>query len=162
MWRGKRFQPCRYTYPHRLELMVQERNRRMNWHEYHIMKHRVRIKLYGQDPFKSVGDMESYTKKCSSLYEWPSLANRSRSLWMGAVLVFCLHVCWLFAGRLYKRWAKLWNRRILPISNKRAATRSLSWPWMAWKTVHCTPEKQETSIRPKVSLHKDEADSGSI
>lgn len=56
------------------------------------MKHRMRINLYGQDPFKKFGDAESYNKKYSSLYKPSSLANRSRSLLIGPVLVFGLHV----------------------------------------------------------------------
>lgn len=52
----------------------------------------MRINLYGQDPFKKFGDAESYNKKYSSLYKPSSLANRSRRLLIGYVLVFGLHV----------------------------------------------------------------------
>ena len=56
-------------YLHRLELVIQERNRHIKQHEYHIMKHRVSINPYGQDPFKGISDAESHKKKCSPLYE---------------------------------------------------------------------------------------------
>ena len=56
------------------------------------MKHRVRINLYGQDPFKRISDTESYKKKCSPLYELSNPVKCTGSVWVGIVPVFRLHV----------------------------------------------------------------------
>ena len=79
-------------YLHWLVLVIQERNRHMKRHEYHIMKHRVMINLHKQDPFKSISDKESYKKNRSSLYELFNPVSRTRSVRVGAVPSFRLHV----------------------------------------------------------------------
>lgn len=50
------------------------------------------INLHKQDPFKSISDKESHKKNHSSLYELFNPVNRTRSVRVGAVPIFCLHV----------------------------------------------------------------------